>query len=178
MLRPPKGHRYWLDSLPAVLAAVPESRFVLAGDGSERAALEQQAAALGVAGQVTFAGQVPNSALRQMLSAEWRVFVLPSLEEPLGVVIVEAMAAGLPIVATRAGGVLDLVRDEETALLVPPGDSAALAAAQIRLARDPALRERLGAAARRAYLQGAFSAGAIGQATRAVYDAARLPNAV
>ena len=172
MLRPPKGHRYWLASMPAVLGEIPGSRFVLAGDGSERAALEQQAAGLGVAGQVTFAGQVPNPALRRMLSQEWSVFVLPSVEEPLGVVVVEAMAAALPIVATRAGGVLDLVRDEETALLVPPGDSAALAAAQIRLARDPALRQRLGAAARAAYLQGGFSPAAIGQATLSVYRAA------
>ncbi|MCC7359777.1 MAG: glycosyltransferase [Anaerolineales bacterium] len=181
MLRPPKGHRYWLDSLPSVLAALPDSRFVLAGDGSERAALEKQAAALGVAGQVTFAGQAPNAALRRMMGAEWSVFVLPSIEEPLGVVVVEAMAAGLPIIATRAGGVLDLVRDEETALLVPPGDSAALAAAQIRLARDPALRQRLGAAARAAYLQGGFSPAAIGQATLNVYraaHAARAPRAV
>lgn len=173
MLRPPKGHRHWLASLPAVLAQVPEARFVLAGDGSERAALEQQADALGLQPHVTFAGQVPNAALRQMLSQEWSVFVLPSLEEPLGVVVVEAMAAGLPIIATRAGGVLDLVQDGETALLVPPSDSAALAAAQVRLAHDPALRQRLGAAARRAYEQGAFSPAAIGQATLLVYTAAR-----
>lgn len=172
MLRAPKGHRYWLDSMPAVLAQYPNSRFVLAGDGSERAALEQQAAALGIAPRVTLAGQVPNPQLRAMLSQEWGVFVLPSLEEPLGVVVVEAMAAGLPIIATRAGGVLDLVQDGETALLVPPGDSAALAEAQMRLAGDPALRQRLGAAARRAYTQGAFSPAAVGQATLAVYRAA------
>ena len=172
MLRPPKGHRHWLASMPAVLAQVPDSRFVLAGDGSERAALEQQARALGLTPHLAFAGQVPNPALRTMLSQEWSVFVLPSLEEPLGVVLVEAMAAGLPIVATRAGGVLDLVHDGETALLVPPGDSGALAAAQVQLASDPALRQRLGAAARQAYLHGGFSPTAIGQATLAVYTAA------
>ncbi len=172
MLRPPKGHRHWLASMPSVLAQAPDSRFVLAGDGSERATLEQQADALGLRPHVTFAGQVPNAALRAMLSQEWSVFVLPSLEEPLGVVVVEAMAAGLPIIATRAGGVLDLVQADETALLVPPGDSTALAAAQVRLAHDPALRQRLGAAARRAYEQGAFSPAAIGRATLATYVAA------
>lgn len=177
MLRPPKGHRHWLASMPAVLAQFPDSRFVLAGDGSERAALQQQAEGLGLLPSVTFAGQVPNPALRAMLSQEWSVFVLPSLEEPLGVVVVEAMAAGLPIIATRAGGVLDLVQDGETALLVPPGDSAALAAAQVRLAHDPALRQRLGAAARRAYTQGVFSPAAIGRATLAVYQAARQARA-
>ncbi len=126
---------------------------------------------------MSFAGQLPNAQLRARLSQEWSVFVLPSLEEPLGIVVVEAMAAGLPIIATRAGGVLDLVQDGETALLVPPGDSAALAAAQIRLAQDPALRARLGQNARHAYAHGPFTPAAIGQATLAVYLAARQARA-
>jgi glycosyltransferase involved in cell wall biosynthesis len=168
MLRPPKGHIHWIESMPAVLRQVPNARFVLAGDGSERSKLMGAAQQFGVRLRVEFLGQVPNTQLRAELR-KWDVFVLPSLEEPLGIVLVEAMAAGLPIVATAAGGVTDLVRDGETALLVPPGDSAALAAAQVRLAHDPPLRQQLGQAARAAYEAGQFTPAAVGQATVKVY---------
>ena len=171
MLRPPKGHIHWIESMPEVLRQAPECRFVVAGDGSERDMLQAAAQRLGVRPRVEFLGHVPNADLRAVLRG-WDVFVLPSLEEPLGIVVVEAMAAGLAIVATAAGGVLDLVRDAETALLVKPGDSAALAAAQVRLAQDPDLRQRLGQAARAAYEAGPFSAAAVGRATLACYEAA------
>jgi len=172
MLRPTKGHRHWIESMPEVLRQFPDSRFELAGDGPERGALEARAHQLGIARRVEFLGQLPNAELRARLREAWDVFVLPSLEEPLGIVIVEAMCAGLPIVATAAGGVVDLVRDGETALLVPPGDSAALAAAQVRLAQDQDLRERLGRAARADYEQGPFTPAAVGSATIASYRAA------
>jgi len=154
------------------VAASCNSRFVLAGDGSERAALECEAERLGIRAQMDFLGQVPHADMLGLMAGAWDVFVLPSLAEPLGIVVVEAMAAGLPIVASAAGGVLDLVRDGESALLVPPGDSLALAEAQIRLAGDPALRRRLGEQARQAYVQGPFTPAAIGQATLAVYQGA------
>lgn len=171
MLRPGKGHVYWLRSMPTVLRRWPDARFVLAGDGVERASLEAEAARLGIVSQVDFLGCVDHAGLGQLLS-QWDVFVLPSLNEPLGIVVVEAMAAGLPIVATCAGGVVDLVCDEQTALLVPPRDSERLAAAQLRLAGDPDLRARLGRAARRAYEQGPFTAGQVGSTVARIYWAA------
>ena len=171
MLRPDKGHLYWLRSMPAVLRHWPDARFVLAGDGVERTTLEAEAARLGIVPHVLFLGCVDHDGLGQLLS-QWDVFVLPSLNEPLGIAVVEAMAAGLPIVATRAGGVVDLVCDEHTALLVPPGDSERLAAAQLRLAGDLELRVRLGRAARQAYEEGPFTAGQVGSAMAQIYSTA------
>jgi glycosyltransferase involved in cell wall biosynthesis len=171
MLRPGKGHAYWLRSMPAVLRRWPNARFVLAGDGGERTSLEAEAARLGIVPQVDFLGCIDHAGLGELLS-QWDVFVLPSLNEPLGIVLVEAMAAALPIVATRAGGVVELLCDEQTALLVPPRDSEGLAAAQLRLAADPQLRARLGRAARRAYEQGPFTAGQVGSAVAQIYWAA------
>ncbi len=119
---------------------------LLAGAGPQRAALEAVAERLGIAERVRFLGvrrDVPD------LLAATDVFVLPSLWEgnPLG--ILEAMAAGVPVVATRVGGVPEFVRDGETGILVPPADVHALGAALRRIATDAPLRSALGARARR-----------------------------
>jgi glycosyltransferase involved in cell wall biosynthesis len=96
---------------------------------------------LGVDGRITLTGPVPRAALlREYARAD--LFVLPSLFEPYGIVLMEAMAAGLPIVASRVGGIPDVVSEGENALLCPPNDSVALAAALERLARDTTLRAR------------------------------------
>lgn len=168
MLRPPKGHIYWLRSMPKVLQHYPQARFAIAGDGPERQILEQETRSLSISNYVDFLGVVDHSNLAKLM-LEWDIFVLPSLEEPLGIVVVEAMAAGLAIVATAAGGVLDLVEHNHSALLVPPGDSNSLAKAQLQLAGDPELRKRLGQNARKAYEQGSFTTQSVGSATFMVY---------
>ncbi len=115
----------------------------IAGDGPERPALEALADALGIADRVRFAGRrddVPD------LLAAADVFVMPSRSEGLGIAALEAMAAGLPVVASAVGGLGEAVVDGRTGLLVPPDDPAALAAALGRLVDDGALRARLGAA--------------------------------
>jgi glycosyltransferase involved in cell wall biosynthesis len=115
----------------------------LAGDGPERVALEASARSLGLAARARFRGardDVPD------LLAACDVFVLPSRREGLGVAALEAMALARPVVASRVGGLAEAVLHETTGLLVPPEDPAALADALERLLRDPALRERLGAA--------------------------------
>ena len=123
-----------------------EARLRIAGDGPDRPALEAEIDRLGLSDHVELLGtrdDVPE------LLASSDVFVLSSDSEGLPMSVLEAMAAGLPVIASAVGGVPEAVRDGETGALVPPGDSAALARALRRLVADPALRERLGDAGRR-----------------------------
>jgi glycosyltransferase involved in cell wall biosynthesis len=138
-----KGHATLLAAAHLLAPSMPELRFVLCGSGSQEAALREAARALGAA--VHFAGF--RTDVSACLAAA-DVAVLPSLQEGLGVAALEAMAAGLPVVASRVGGLAEVVDHGATGLLVPPADPGALAAALARLAREPALRERLGAAGR------------------------------
>ena len=134
-------------TLVRALAAVgprPYSALVV-GDGPDRPAVEAEIRSLGLERAVRLAGErrdVPG------LLADADVFVLSSRSEGAPLSVLEAMAAGLPVVASAVGGVPELVADGATGLLVPPGDPGALAAALDRLLADPALRRRLGAAAR------------------------------
>lgn len=148
------AHLYPRKSLGTLLAAMarlraiyPEARLRLVGHGPEEEHLHRLATRLGLDGAVAFLGHVSLA----MLAAEYRnadVFCLPSRQEGFGIVFLEAMAAGLPIVACQAAAVPEVVADGETGLLVPPLDPAALAAALARLADDAALRWRLGMAGR------------------------------
>jgi len=109
--------------------------------------LRALARSLAVEEQVTFTGPLPRcEVIRAYGSAD--IFVLPSLFEPFGIVLLEAMAAGLPVVASRVGGIPNVVLDATTGLLVPPGDSRALAQALEQLIFDPLLRRRMGDAGR------------------------------
>jgi len=136
------------DVLLAALAQVPQLHLWLAGDGELGAALQRQAAALGVAGRVRFLGWREDI---QALLAAADVLVCPSRHEPLGNVVIEAWAAGVPVVATASEGPGALIADGESGLLVPVDDADALARAMIRLADDGGLRTRLAAAGRAAY---------------------------
>jgi glycosyltransferase involved in cell wall biosynthesis len=118
----------------------------LLGDGPHRRLLESEIAELGLAGSVTLAGDVPDVAARL---AEADVFVLSSRSEGMPISVLEAMAAGLPVVATDVGGLREVVDDAVTGFLVPVGDARALGERLAQLDADPALRCELGAAARR-----------------------------
>jgi glycosyltransferase involved in cell wall biosynthesis len=147
-LRRAKG----LDDLLEALARMEDRlELRLVGDGPERAALEARARTLKIADRVRFVGQVADPSPHY---AGARLFALPSLGEGLSNALLEAMAFGLPVVATRIGGNVDLVEDGVNGLLVEPGDPAQLAAALTRLLRDEPLARRLGAAARRTVLGG------------------------
>lgn len=105
--------------------------------------LARRAKALGVSERVTFHGAISHEVLGRFYSRA-DIFTFPSLYEGFGIVLAEAMQAGLPIVATRIGPVNEIVREGENALLVPPADSAALAGAIRRLADNPTLRDNFG----------------------------------
>jgi glycosyltransferase involved in cell wall biosynthesis len=139
-----KGHRYLLDAL-AHTPSLDRVHLLVAGDGDLRAALPDCAAALGLSSRVHFAGIRRD--VGNLLHAV-DLFVLPSLWEGLPLALVLAMAAGLPVVATRVGGVAEIVEDGRTGLLVPPADAAALGRAVARLIADPARARALGDAAR------------------------------
>ena len=138
-LDPQKGHRYLLEAA----AQVPEAVFALAGDGPDRAALEALAVDLGIRDRVRFLGR--RSDIADLLAA-CDVFVLPSLYEGLPISLLEAMAAERAVIATAIGGTDEVVVHEQTGLLVPPAEPAALAAALRRLLADDALRRRLAVA--------------------------------
>lgn len=139
-----KGQADLIAAAPRIHDAVPGARIAIAGGGELRERLERQAAATGAA-RILFVGFWPPERIPALLAAA-AVFVLPSRNEGLGSVLLEAMAAGLPIVASSTGGIPEIVRDGDTGLLVPPRDPSALAAAVIRLLTDSALAARLGAA--------------------------------
>jgi glycosyltransferase involved in cell wall biosynthesis len=146
-LSPEKGVPVLVEALARLSTSVPDLRLRIAGEGPERRRVEALVARRGLAASVELLGEVPHQEMPAFL-ASLDVFVLPSLREGFGVAAVEAAAAGLPVVASAADGIPDAVEDEATGLLVPPGDPAALADALRRLAGDPALRARLGAAGR------------------------------
>jgi glycosyltransferase involved in cell wall biosynthesis len=145
---PRKGLVHLVRSLPLILAEVPRARLLVVGDGAgtHALALRSVAARLGVAASIVWAGQ--RTDVPEILAA-LDVFALPSVAEALARSALEAMASGLPVVATSVGGMPEAVRDGVTGLLVPPADSKALATAIVCLLRDPGLRRSLGDRARR-----------------------------
>jgi len=137
-----KGQRALIAATPAIRAKRSDVRVVIVGEGALRQSLERQAESLGVAPAVLFSGFRPPEEIPRILQVA-DVFAFPSVQEGLGSSLLEAMAAGLPIVATRIGGIGESIRDGETGLLVPPGDSPRLAQAILRLLDDGALSARL-----------------------------------
>jgi glycosyltransferase involved in cell wall biosynthesis len=153
------------DLLLPALSRLPQARLVVLGEGEQRSALEQQARSLGVADRVELAGWDPEP--RDRLP-EWDVFCLPSRTEGFPLAIVEAMLAGLPVVATRVGSVAEAVQHGRTGLLVDPDNVDGLVGALRQLA-DPHRRQELGQAAR-AHAAAHFTVDRMADAYRALYD--------
>ena len=159
-----KGHAVLLAAAAGLASAAPRLRYVFCGEGRQAKALAGAAAALdGAARLVGFRRDVAAC----LAAAD--IVALPSLQEGLGVAALEAMAASRPVVASRVGGLAEAVVHEETGLLVPPGDPTALAAALARLARDPDLRARLGAAGH-ARVLARYTATRMAEGTLACYE--------
>ena len=142
-----KGVPVLLDAFAEARGALPGLSLTLVGDGPDRAALEAEVTARGLAGAVIFAGYRSQAEVAALL-AEHDALVLPSFAEGVPVVLMEAMAARLPVIATAVGGVGELVEHGVSGLMVPPGDGAALRAAILQIMGDPALRNRMGEAGR------------------------------
>lgn len=161
-----KGQTDLIAAAPRIQGAVPDALIAIVGGGELREQLERQAASVGAA-RIRFVGFWPPEQVPALLAAA-SVFVLPSRQEGLGSVLLQAMAAGLPVVAAATGGIPEIVRDGSTGLLVPPADPAALAAAVVRLLTDAALAERL-ARSGLAFARGEGSAERMAEETLAVY---------
>jgi glycosyltransferase involved in cell wall biosynthesis len=128
-----------------VVREMPELVVLCAGDGPHRGAFEREAAERGLTNAVRFLGHRADVPALLALS---RLVVLPSLAESFGFAALEAMSLGRPVVASRAGGLPEVVRDGDTGLLVDVGDAAGLARAMVALLRDPERAAALGAAGR------------------------------
>jgi glycosyltransferase involved in cell wall biosynthesis len=165
VLVPRKGHDVLVEALARLVNDGLPVRWVICGDGPLRAELEARVAERGLAERVTFTG-FSTEVHRLLAGAD--VFVLPSRHEGLGIAVMEAMAAGLPAVASRVGGLPEIIADGDTGLLVPPGDVAALAAAIGRLARAPAWASTLGQHGRER-VQRRFSSTAMAAAVERYY---------
>ncbi len=161
-----KGHRHLLRAWPVVARSMPHARLLVVGEGSWQARLTEEARALGVSDSVIFTGW--RSDVAAILAAA-DLFVHPSLWEGFGLAILEAMAAGTCVVASRVSTIPELVLDGETGSLVPPGDSRALADTILRLLADPGRRRQMGEAGRRRALE-TFSAERMVRATETVYE--------
>ena len=165
-LEPEKSVETLVRAMPDVLARFPAAVCVIGGAGSEQARIADEIARHGLGGSVRLPGfqKDPHSLMRAAT-----VFVLPSRAEPFGLALVEAMALRCPVVATAAGGPLEIVEDGVSGLLVTPDDPAALARTLGRLLAEPSLRERLAAGARQRYEQ-RFTVGQMGRGIAAIYE--------
>jgi glycosyltransferase involved in cell wall biosynthesis len=168
-LSPDKGGQD--DLLRAVKGLVSggcDVRLLVVGDGPLRPRLEQLTAELGIGERVLFAGQRSGPEVPRLLGA-MDIFVLPSHKEALPIALLEAMATGLPVVATRVGGVPEIVEDGENGILVPPAAPEAIEGALRTLARDTAMAERLGRAAR-AHIEAEFTLDRMTRRVEGIYE--------
>jgi glycosyltransferase involved in cell wall biosynthesis len=161
-----KGFEHLLAAMAEVLVRVPEVWLAIVGDGPRREELQARAASLGLTGRVRFLGF--RSDVPSLLSGV-DILAVPSLLEGFPMITLEAMALGVPIVATAIDGIVEQLDHEGQALLVPPGEPAALSRALVTLLQDAALARRLGAAARHRAVA-LFDASQAIAATRRVYE--------
>ena len=138
-----KGFDVLIEAFAAAVSLTHD--LIIAGDGPERADLEVLSRKLNLGGRIRFHGRADRPATAALFKG-CSFLVLPSRQEPMGIVNLEAMAAGRAVVASRTGGVKEIVVDGETGLLVPPGDAPALTKALGRMAGDESMRARMGAA--------------------------------
>src|SRR5262247_4497438 len=145
-LKPVKGHRHLLEAAAKVMKGDARVHLVLVGDGELRDEIAAHARRLGIGARTNLLGHREDSA---QLAAAFDVAVLASLSEGLPNAVMEAMAAGAPVVATAVGGTTELIIDGVTGFLVPPADADALARRILDMIRNPELSSRMAAQGRR-----------------------------
>ncbi|MFQ5451260.1 MAG: glycosyltransferase [Nitrospinaceae bacterium] len=138
-----KGHEHLIRAIPPVIKKHPDVRFIFVGDGETRDSLSAMAHSQGLDGCLVFAGMQDETTMPLWLNAA-DLFVLPSLLDGSPNILLEAMACGLPIIATTVGGIPEMITHGREGLLVPPKSPAALEESLLTLLGDPGLRERLG----------------------------------
>lgn len=139
-----KGVDVLLRAFAAAATRVPDARLLIAGDGPLRARLEADAASAGIGDRVAFLGHVSRDEVERRFAGAWVQAVPSTWDEPFGIVAAEAMMRGSAVVASRSGGLAEIVEDGRTGTLVPPGDADALAGALVPLLTDRDRAERLG----------------------------------
>lgn len=159
-----KGQKYLIEATHLLQLQIPEIKLVFVGDGPARKQYEAVARKLG--NRVLFLGH--RKEVAQLMAAS-DLFVLPSIREAFGLVILEASALELPVIASRVGGISEIIEDNKTGLLVPPENSRALADALSLLLKDPAHAAKLAKNARRR-IETQFGAARMAEDTAAVYD--------
>lgn len=140
-----KGPGYFIEAAVSVAEKCPQAEFLVVGEGSLRYKLESRCRELKISDRVTFTGWRED--IPEILPG-LDILVLPSLNEAVGRTLIEAGACGIPVVATKVGGIPEIVKDMETGILVPPGDADGLARALISLIEDNDKRQRMGEMAR------------------------------
>jgi len=160
-----KGHTYLLKAMQVVIKNFPSVKLLVVGEGKMRDALVKEAEDLGIKDNVLFLPQLGGT--KNVLAAI-DVFVMPSLQEGLGLALMEAMAQGLAVVGSAVGGIKTLIKDKVNGLLVEPADPAALAEAITQLLKDEQMRDNLGANARK-FITDNFSKEKMVSATERVY---------
>ena len=167
-LVPQKGIEHFIHSTQMVSQRYPESKFVIAGDGWYRDHLEQEANATGQRFRITFTGFVPDSDL-VALTKSADVMVVPSIYEPFGIVALEGMAAGVPVVASQIGGLMEFLENDRTGILVYPGNPKSIAWGIDRVLSDPDHAKWITRNAQEA-LQKTYTWEAVAKKTSEVYE--------
>ena len=168
-LTPDKGGQDdLLHGMLGLVSAGCDARLLIVGDGPLRAGLEQLSRDLGLEERVIFTGQRSGPDVPRLLGA-MDIFVLPSHREALPIALLEAMSMGLPVVATRVGGIPEIVKDNSNGLLVAPGSPSSIQDALLTLAMDPVLPERLGKAAR-AHVEAEFTLETMTRRVERIYE--------
>lgn len=169
-LIPRKGVDVLLHAWHTVIRDSPDAKLVVAGGGEDAQMLSSLARELNIEHSVSFTGRQSREALPALYKRA-KVLVVPSRNEPLGVVVLEGMLCGAAVVASATGGIPEIITDNEHGVLVPVEDSLSLAKGIARLLNDEVTRNRF-AAAGRARVQGAFSSSGIAKQYRAIYERA------
>lgn len=165
-LAPIKGISYLIQSIAILRADFPDIQLRIAGDGPLVSMLQAEVKSLVLDGNVTFLGWLDHIASER---SRWAVMVQPSLQEGLPMSVIEAMAEGVPVIASRVGGLSELIEHSVCGLLVEPADPQALAEAIRRLLLDPVSRHRMGDAAA-VRVREVFSAPRMAMAVSSIYD--------